>query len=221
MLKKYQKIKHLVMYSRIDEECENQESLFAAQEEVMFAFAEKHNLSIVAAHREIALGSWDYWSRPVLQEAFHDARKTAKHAVVVSNMDRYSELVGMAWEQYNERTKQVICCEAGLQYDEYIMMMKAAFKEEEWRLRMVAKGLDHKDERLLRTEAGKRRNAERFEMFINAYDSPDITLEQLSEQLFSVLKWTGDWWHSEEHVVEISQLLGITLKCVDTRDKDV
>lgn len=136
---KVAEIQKVVMYSRIgfSVSSEEDEQRFLQQEDAMQKFCDDNNLEVKSKYREIAVGTLDHWSRPVLEKVFDDLKwsKKEKSVILVSRIDRLSKSFSVALKMFSDYNPKFLVAARGLRCDQFLHTMQIACAEEEFRVK--------------------------------------------------------------------------------------
>lgn len=132
-------IEKVVMYSRIGYSvgAHEDEARFVGQEQAMLEFCTKHNLEVKDRFREIAPGTLDLWSRPMLDNALASIKwsNKEKSVVLVSRADRLSKEIGVVARLQDNYNPKFLVCSTGLRIEQFVTQIQVACAEEEFRLK--------------------------------------------------------------------------------------
>jgi hypothetical protein len=130
-------IQKVVMYSRIGYSINpSVDSVkFELQEEAMRKFCEEHQLEIKSSYREVAPGTLDLWSRPMLDKALDELKwsRKEKSVLLVSKMDRLTKRFDVIVKLLDDYNPKFLSVSLGLRYDTFLFTIQAATAEEEFR----------------------------------------------------------------------------------------
>lgn len=132
-------VQKVVMYSRIgySEGSEQDELRFSQQEDAMQKFCAQQNLEVKSKYREVAVGTLDHWSRPVLEKALDELKwsRYEKSVLLVSRLDRLTKNFGNIVKLLANNNPKFLVAASGMRYDPFVFTIQAASAEEEFRFK--------------------------------------------------------------------------------------
>ena len=147
---KVRQIEKVVMYSRIgySSGAEEDEIKFSLQENAMHKFCKENNLEVKCSFREVAAGTLDLWSRPVLDAAIDQLKwsRKEKSVLLVSRIDRLSKDFSLIVKLLNNYNPKFLAVSTGMRYDQFIFTLQTATAEEEFRFKYGGKLYTTSDE---------------------------------------------------------------------------
>lgn len=134
---KVSEVQKVVMYSRIGYTTSTEEDdvKFLCQEAAMQKFCDDNGIEVKAKYREVAVGTLDHWSRPILEQAVDSVKwsRKEKSVLLVSRLDRLTKSFGTLVKLMDGYNPKFLTASLGTRYDPFLFTVQAASYEEEFR----------------------------------------------------------------------------------------